>query len=54
MNNGSNTQILENIPYEEFIKRANDIVHFGWNKEAIPFTQTKKTIIARFFDLIFN
>ena len=40
MNNGSNTQILENIPYEEFIKRANDIVHFGWNK-AIPLLRQK-------------
>ena len=33
---------------------ASKIVHFGWNKEAIPVVQTKKTIIARFFDLLFK
>jgi cell division ATPase FtsA len=53
-NNASSIQIIQNAPYEELIGGANEIVHFGWNKEAIPFTQSKKTIIAKFFDLIFN
>ena len=53
-NNASSIQIIQNTPYEELIGGANEIVHFGWNKEAIPFTQSKKTIIAKFFDLIFN
>ena len=30
------------------------LVHFGWKKEAIPFSKTKKTVIARFFDMIFQ
>ena len=29
-------------------------VHFGWKKEAVPVVQTKKSIIARFFDLLFG
>jgi hypothetical protein len=33
---------------------ANKLVHFGWKKEAIPVTQTKKSIIARFFDTFFG
>ena len=35
-------------------KTADKLVHFGWEKEAIPITQSKKTLIARFFDKIFN
>ena len=27
------------------------LVHFGWKKEAIPITLTKKSFIARFFEL---
>lgn len=39
---------------EDVFNDASKIVHFGWNKEAIPVVQTKKTIIARFFDLLFK
>ena len=47
-------KILDNCTNESLLKTANRIVHFGWKKEAIPTTHTKKTILARFFDLLFN
>ena len=54
-NNGSfDLQILEDLPNKNLLKVANELVHFGWKKEAIPFTQSKKSIIARFFDTIFG
>jgi len=46
--------ILEDLPNKSLLKVANELVHFGWKKEAIPFTQSKKSIIARFFDTIFG
>ena len=53
--NGSfDLHILEDLPNESLLKVANELVHFGWKKEAIPFTQSKKSVIARFFDTIFG
>lgn len=53
-NNFYTVKTLENTSYEKLIKKAYEIVHFGWKKEVIPITHTKKTTIARFFDLLFN
>ena len=39
---------------ESLISTAHKLVHFGWKKEAIPTTHTKKSLIARFFDAIFD
>ncbi len=55
----SASQNLEVIPLEIFsdddkLKMVNKLVHFGWKKEAIPITQVKKTLIAKFFDAIFG
>ena len=36
------------------MRTANRLVHFGWKTEAIPITQSKKSLIARFFDTIFG
>ena len=36
------------------INTANNLVHFGWNKEAIPVTQSKKSLIRRFFDAVLD
>ena len=47
-------QILEDLPNKNLLKVANELVHFGWKKEAIPFTKTKKSLIARFFSKIFE
>ena len=39
---------------DSLIETANKLVHFGWKKEAIPITLSKKSKIARFFDAIFG
>ncbi len=39
---------------DSIIETANKLVHFGWKKEAIPITLSKKSKIARFFDAIFG
>ena len=33
---------------------ANNIVQYGWKKEAIPIVNEKKSIISRLFGLIFR
>ena len=38
---------------DQMINTINQLVHFGWKKEAIPITLSKKSILARFFDAIF-
>ena len=45
---------LDNVSNEDIVHTARNLVHFGWKKEAIPFTKTKKSLIARFFSLIFE
>ena len=39
---------------ENLLNTANKLVHFGWKKEVIPTRQTKKTLIGRLFEAIFN
>ncbi len=43
-----------NLPTEEILSTAHKLVHFGWKKEAIPISETKKTLIKRLFEAIFN
>lgn len=50
----SDVRCLDEVSNEEMIQTARKLVDFGWKKEAIPFTKTKKTIIARFFSAIFE
>lgn len=50
----SNLKPLDDIPNEDMLKTAHKIVNYGWKKEAIPVSETKKSIIARFFDAIFG
>ena len=45
---------IENIGIEETIDGAFKLVNFGWKKEAIPVIHAKKSIIAKFFDMLFN
>ena len=47
-------KFLEDMSNEDVINTSNQIVHYGWKTEAIPVTQNKKSMIARFFDTIFN
>ena len=44
----------KNIPTEDLMNNVNKIVHFGWKKEAVPIIQSKKSLIARFFDMLFS
>ena len=50
----SDIRYLDEPSHESIMNTANKLVHFGWKKEAIPFTKTKKSIIARFFSAIFE
>ena len=43
-----------NTSDDSIIKSANEIVHFGWKTEAIHISKSKKSIISRFFEKIFN
>ncbi len=52
-NNFLDLRIIENINIDDFLDHVNNLVHFGWKKEAVPIIQTKKSIIARFFDTLF-
>ena len=45
---------LDTVSEQNLLSTANKIVHFGWKKEAIPVTQPKKSLIARFFEAIFD
>jgi cell division protein FtsA len=53
-NNKLLIKFLKNVPSEEFMNIINEIVNYGWRKEAIPVTHTKKSIITRFFEMLFN
>ena len=46
--------LLNNLSDKSIVNSANKIVHFGWKKEAIPVSQFRKSLIARFFDKIFG
>ena len=52
--NSNNVKFIEENSHNNFYKNAFNIVHFGWSKEALPVIQEKKSIISRFFDLIFK
>lgn len=54
----SSLQIIFNEPYEKKLICASlgaaELVGRGWEKEAIPITQTKKSIFSRLFSTIFK
>ena len=45
---------LDKMHDKSMLETAGNIVHFGWKKEAIPVTQTEKSLIRRFFDALFG
>jgi cell division protein FtsA len=47
-------KFIENFDIKDIVGNASDLVHFGWKKEAIPIIQHKKSLIGRFFDILFN
>ena len=46
----SKVRFLESFSFESIFSTAEKLVHFGWKKEAIPVTQSKKSYLARFFE----
>ena len=44
----------ENITFENTLNDARKIAYFGWKKEAVPIINAKKSLIARFFEALFN
>ncbi len=54
MNDKHNVISIDQAPSEKTLISAHKLVHFGWKKEAIPFSETKKSVIARFFDMFFE
>lgn len=45
---------LDSFSSEQMLKTANELVHFGWKREVIPVAHSKKSLIARLFNLIFR
>ena len=53
-NSGSLVKLLDNTDEVKLCETALKIVQYGWKKEAIPFVQEKKSMIARIFHKIFS
>ena len=54
MNSNRDLKFAENLTSESLAHIANELVHFGWKKEAIPVANTRKSFISRVFDQIFK
>ncbi len=52
--NNHEVKFLDKLSDEKMFKTVNKLVHFGWKKEAIPISQPKKSLIARFLGSIFD
>ena len=46
--------LIEELSNKNLIDTANKLAHYGWKKEAIPITQSEKSLIGRFFEAIFG
>ena len=53
-NGYTEVNFIDLLTTENLLNTANKLVHFGWKKEAIPVTSSKKSKIRRFFDAIFG
>ena len=47
-------RIVRKMRDEQIINKADNIVQFGWKREAIPITKSKKSFITRIFQEIFQ
>ena len=45
---------IKDFTNEEMFKSANNLVQYGWKKEAMPFIQEKNTMISKLFNLFFK
>ena len=53
-NKNLDLKLIYNPSSESLFKNANEIVQFGWKKEAVPVVHQKKTMIAKIFDIFFK
>ncbi len=53
-NNQYEVKIVKKPDIKQIIKKADNIVQFGWKKEAVPITKSKKTFLTRIFQEIFQ
>ena len=53
-NNKYKIKIIKKAEIEQIINKADNIVQFGWKKEAIPIAKSKKSLIARVFREMFQ
>ena len=54
LNNKLDLNIIADSTDDNLIKTTNNIVQYGWKKEAIPIALSKKSILRRFFEAIFG
>ncbi len=52
-NNKYEVKMVEKPEIEQIVNKADNIVQFGWAKEAIPVAKSKKSFIKRIFQEIF-
>jgi cell division protein FtsA len=53
-NNNLRVRSIENITSEDLFNNINNLVLFGWKKEAIPISFAKKSVMAKLFDTLFG
>ncbi len=49
-----NFEYFNNFNIEDTVKDTSNLLTFGWKKEAIPISQSKKSVITRIFKSIFG
>ena len=54
LNNKYEVKIVRKPEIEQIINKADNIAQFGWKKEAIPITKSKKSFVKRMFHEIFQ
>ena len=54
MNGSFNLNMADQLNNYSLLSTANKLVHFGWKKEAIPVSQSRKSFISSFFDKVFG
>jgi cell division protein FtsA len=47
-------KVINDLSNDKMISTINQLVHFGWKKEAIPISMSRKSIVSRIFDKIFG
>ena len=52
--NNFNIIFVKNLSIESYLSSVDRVVHYGWKKEAIPFSEVKKSILAQFFGILFK